>query len=116
MCQIKSWNKFVVLLLMVQIVSGATRYVAKDGTADFTSIQKAIDASGTNDIVEILDNGIYEEQVNIDSTKTGLTLRAASILKPTIKWRDTLSTFPETPMEAQDNALTTEAEKKGDIF
>ncbi|NLW33369.1 MAG: hypothetical protein GXY77_18135, partial [Fibrobacter sp.] len=116
MCQIKSWNKFVVLLLMVQIVSGATRYVAKDGTADFTSIQKAIDASGTNDIVEILDNGIYEEQVNIDSTKTGLTLRAASILKPTIKWRDTLSTFPETPMEAQDNALTTEAEKKGIYF
>ncbi|HLV30016.1 MAG TPA: hypothetical protein VKY57_00465, partial [Chitinispirillaceae bacterium] len=117
MCQIKSWNKFVVLLLMVQIVSGATRYVAKDGIdADFTSIQEAIDASGPNDVVEIRDSEIYEEQVNIDSAKTGLTLRAASIQKPTIKWRDTLSTFPSSAAEAKDNDLTTKAEKDGIYF
>jgi serine/threonine protein kinase len=49
--------------------------VALTGKADFRSIQAAIDAAHGGELIEILDNGPYNEYILIPATKTGLTLR-----------------------------------------
>jgi serine/threonine protein kinase len=47
--------------------------VRQDGTADFTSIQGAIDAAMPNSLIEIQDNGPYSEEIALN--KKGITLR-----------------------------------------
>ncbi len=47
--------------------------VRKDGKGDFTSIQAAIDAAPPNSVVEIQDNGLYNEPIVIH--KQGIALR-----------------------------------------
>ena len=49
--------------------------VALTGKADFRSIQAAIDAAKGGELIEILDNGPYNEYLTIPEGKTGLTVR-----------------------------------------
>ena len=58
--------------------------VRKDGKGDFKSIQAAIDAAPPNSIVEIQDNGHYNEQIKIHKEKPGLTLRGRKGFWPVI--------------------------------
>ena len=54
---------------------GARLTVRLDGKGDFTKIQDAIDAAKPNSLIQIEDNGPYEERVIV--RKDGLTLRGA---------------------------------------
>ncbi|MCL2688427.1 MAG: hypothetical protein FWE57_01095 [Chitinispirillia bacterium] len=76
-----------------------------DPDAMYRSVQAAVNAARPNDIIEILDVGVYHEQVTIDSTKGGLTIRSRSPLsrqKPTIRWQDTENNRPRNSTEARD--------------
>jgi hypothetical protein len=44
--------------------------VAKDGSADFTTIQAAIDVAGTDTLIRVLDTALYNEQLVIDESAT----------------------------------------------
>ena len=86
-------------------VQSATHTVAKDGSAEFTSVQAAINAAKAGDIVEIVDLSTYNEQVTIDSTKNGLTLRSSnptSPRKPVIMWQDKVNVGPKNYEESKD--------------
>ncbi len=88
-------------------VYGARFTVSQDGRGNYTSIQDAVDAARPGDIVEIIDNAVYEEQVTIDSTKVGLTLTSSnpeSPDKPTIRYKDTENIQPTTHEESQNDA------------
>jgi hypothetical protein len=49
--------------------------VRKDGKGDFTSIQAAIDAAATDNMIQIDDNAIYVAQLDVPAQKQGLTIR-----------------------------------------
>jgi hypothetical protein len=103
--------------------------VAKDlalyQDAMFTTIQAAVNAAKPGQVIEILDESVYTEQVTIDGRdvspwagvtagKNGITLRYYSPPnagwnhpRPTIKYKDTNNTHPKTKAEAQsDNEVT----------
>jgi len=61
--------------------------VRKDGKGDFKSIQAAIDAAPPNSLIEIQDNGSYNEKIVIAKEKEGLTLRGGSGCWPIITSR-----------------------------
>jgi hypothetical protein len=54
---------------------GPRLIVRLDGKGDFASIQAAIDAAEPNSLIEIHDNGFFNEEVVFPEGKTGLTLR-----------------------------------------
>ena len=81
----------------------ATFTVSKDGRGAFTTIQAAVDKAGKGDVVEVLDAAVYAEQVTIDSTHSGMTLRSAApgaLKKPTISNRDVTHQNPKTCQDA----------------
>jgi hypothetical protein len=87
----------------------ATITVAKSG-ADFTTISAAIKAAQPGDVIKIMDVAIYEEQVTIDSTKYALILTSkdpASLIKPTVKYKDTINVGPRTYAESNVDSLIT---------
>ncbi len=94
------WKQSICLLSVCAVsITAATFTVSKDGRGQFSTIQAAVDAAGRGDIVRILDNATYEERVDIDSTKAGLTLASAnpsSHDKPTIVWQDREHVYPKT--------------------
>ncbi len=95
---------FLLVLLAVQISTAATFRVAQDGSAAYKTVQSAIDAAQAGDIVQIEDLAVYEEQVTIDSTKSGLILRSlnpTSSRKPVIKFQDTKTVLPKTYAQSQ---------------
>ncbi|MBD3345719.1 MAG: hypothetical protein GF401_11720 [Chitinivibrionales bacterium] len=115
----KRYSKQLSAVLLVFALSttlvAKTFTVSKDGRGAYTSIQDAVDAAGKNDIVKILDNAVYEEQVTIDSSKAGLLLTSEnpeSQSKPTIKWQDTDHVHPTTCNEAH-NEETIDFDRNG---
>ncbi|MBD3418580.1 MAG: hypothetical protein GF398_00535 [Chitinivibrionales bacterium] len=99
---------YVTILSMAAIIAAKTFTVSKDGRGAYTSIQAAVDDAGKNDIVKILDNAVYEEQVDLDSTKSGLLLTSAnptSLNKPTIRHKDIEHIKPRTCQEAHNEDL-----------
>ncbi len=91
------------LALAAGYVGAATFTVSKDGRGAFTTIQDAVNKAGKNDIVEILDQANYPEQVTIDSNHNGLTLRATNpdaLKKPTITYQDVTHQNPKTCPDA----------------
>lgn len=100
------YGRLVLPLLLAAQFSMAqkTLIVAKDGSAAFTSIQNAIDQAEPGDIIQIEDLSIYEEQITIDSTKSGLILKSknpASLKKPVIRWQDTKNQLPKNYNQSQ---------------
>jgi hypothetical protein len=100
-------NRCVVTVVIVFLSSfsldAATVTVAKDGSGNYTSIQEAINSAGAGDEIVILDTAVYEEQVTIDSTRSGLTLRSEYPLlssKPVIRFQDTINVGPRDADEA----------------
>jgi serine/threonine protein kinase len=63
---------------------GPRRTVRTDGEGDFITIQQAIDAAGPNTLIEIEDNGPYNEKIRIPPEKTGLTIRGADDCWPVV--------------------------------
>jgi len=94
-------------LLAQTAYSQIVRTVTKDPDHDgprYTTIQAAVDAARPNDIVEIIDLSVYAEQVTIDSTKGGLTIRSLNPTareKPVIRWQDVTNRDPLTSTAAQ---------------
>lgn len=66
--------------------------VRQDGNGDFTSIQAAIDAVPPNSLIEIQDDGPYNEKIGI--SKEGLTLRGMKGSWPVITSTGSLTDFP----------------------
>jgi hypothetical protein len=90
-------------LLAPGLARGATFTVSKDGRGAFTTIQAAVDKAGKGDIVEVLDQAAYPEEVTIDSARNGLTLRSANptaLNKPTITFKDQIHQNPKTCQDA----------------
>jgi len=105
---------FFATVFMVQVfvapVFSAVKTVARDGTAQYTSIQAAIDDASPYDEIVIKDAGVYSEQVTIDSSRNGLVLRSevpTSATKPLIKWRDEVNVGPKTFEESEIDSLIT---------
>lgn len=97
---------WVMGLGMALSTQAAVYTVSKDGRGAFTTIQAAVDKAGKGDVVEILDAAVYPEQVTLDSTKHGLTLRSANpgaAAKPVIRWTDLANVGPKTCSEALDS-------------
>ncbi len=98
----------LITLLYVSMSHAVTWTVSKvDHEANFSSIQAAVNAAQPNDVIIVLDNEVYEEQVTFDSTKSGITLKSQNPLnrnKPIIQWQDRENVGPTTCSEAQDYA------------
>jgi len=64
---------------MERAVADLGRFVAvrQDGKGDYVGIQAAIDAVPKNSLIEIRDNGIYNEKINIPPSKGRMLLRGA---------------------------------------
>ena len=74
-----------------------------DDAAQFNTVQAAVNAAKPGQIIEILDTATYREQVTIDSTKHGITIRSkypTDLAKPKIVWRDTVNQSPKNSTEA----------------
>ncbi|MBD3242156.1 MAG: hypothetical protein GF331_16310, partial [Chitinivibrionales bacterium] len=99
-----------ILALATEYARAAVITVSQDGRGQYSSIQAAVDAAGKGDVVKILDAAVYNEQVDIDSTKSGLTLTSAnplSLNKPVIRWQDTQNVGPRSCTEAlQEDKVT----------
>ncbi|MCL2690062.1 MAG: hypothetical protein FWE57_09495 [Chitinispirillia bacterium] len=95
--------------------SQSTLTVAKSG-AMHTTVQAAVNAAKSGDVIEIIDLGIYDEQVTVDSTKSGITIRSRNPLnrgKPIIRYQDTTNRSPKNPAEVQNPALARQFETCG---
>lgn len=73
----------------VGTTTGVVRTVSQSGGADFSTIQAAINASGTGDTIQILDSATYVEDVNVGLSPAisapYLTLAAAGGQSPVIQ-------------------------------
>jgi hypothetical protein len=105
--------------------------VSKAGGADYSAIQAAVNAARPGQVIEILDEAEYEEQVTIDGRETspwagveggknGITIRyvpssAGVTGRPVIKYQDVTNRSPKNANEArvpgdlldQDNNFST---------
>jgi hypothetical protein len=95
----------VVVFLAVHLTNAAQLLVSKPGgLGAYNTIMAAVKAAKPKDSVVITDEGVYEEQVTIDSTKSGLVLCSSnptSMRKPTIKWQDKVNVGPTTCAESK---------------
>ncbi|NLW29950.1 MAG: hypothetical protein GXY77_00670, partial [Fibrobacter sp.] len=110
MNQVKNWKIVSLVFLLSHVLFSQQTFRVPD---EYPTIQSAVDQAGPDDIIEILDDGEYEEQVTIDSTKDGLTIRGNPLNKPTIIWKDTKAVHPVTLEEARDAEASMEFESKG---
>lgn len=65
--------------------------VAKDGSGDFTSIQKAFDSIPINNKIPVtiyVKSGVYKEKIHLDSTKSYVTLKGANRFNTIITYDD----------------------------
>ncbi|MBD3391389.1 MAG: hypothetical protein GF418_05015 [Chitinivibrionales bacterium] len=98
------------LALTVSFSLAATFTVSKDGRGAYTSVQAAVNAAAADgnavgDVVKILDQATYSEQVDIEAAASGLTLTSSnplSLSKPTIRYQDKTNVHPATCAEAKD--------------
>jgi formylglycine-generating enzyme required for sulfatase activity len=58
--------------------------VRQDGQGDFTSVQAAIDAAAPNSLIEIQDDGPYNEKITIPEEKRSLTVRGGKGFWPVV--------------------------------
>ncbi|MDR0330453.1 MAG: hypothetical protein LBH93_01925, partial [Chitinispirillales bacterium] len=79
----------------------------RDQDADagmYTTVQAAVNAAQPGQIIEIIDLETYKEQVTIDSTKHGITIRSKNptgVAKPTIQWQDVTNRSPRNYEESK---------------
>lgn len=100
-----SLGALLFIFFSAQFIQSSTITVSKDGTAMFSSIQSAINSAHEGDIIIIKDFATYNEQVTINSNKTGISLRSENPnaqQKPVILWKDTINVNPKTTAECND--------------
>jgi len=68
--------------------------VRRDGKGSFQTIQAAIDAAVPNSLIEIQDNGPYNEKIDIPKEKKGLTLRGGKNCWPIVTSVGQTTNFP----------------------
>jgi len=73
---------------------GSKIVVRLDGDGNFTSIQQAIDSATPNSLIEIQDNGPYNEKLYVPPEKTGLTIRGGTGIWPIVTSVGPRSNFP----------------------
>ncbi len=81
--------------------------VCLDGKGDHKSIQQAIDAAGPNSLIEIQDDGPYNEKIVVGPEKAGLTLRGKTGCWPVITSAGPQKDFPVL-VEVQGAHITLE--------
>jgi serine/threonine protein kinase len=81
--------------------------VRQDGKGDFKLIQAAIDSAPPKSVIEIQDNGPYNEKLVIPASKAGLTLRGKEGFWPIITSVGTTTNFPVL-VDVQASAITIE--------
>jgi hypothetical protein len=113
---------FVALGLLAQAAlaqkapsSGTHITVSKNGGGMYTTVQEAVNAARQGQVIEILDEAVYEEQVTIDGRaespwtgvtggKNGITIKyvpiAGNAERPAIKYRDTDNQSPKNSAES----------------
>jgi len=80
--------------------------VRQDGQGDFTSIQASIDAAPPDSLIEIQDNGPYNEKIVIPEGKRGMTIRGRKSCWPTITSVGSITSFAVlVNVEAQGTTL-----------
>ncbi|XP_038905816.1 putative pectinesterase 14 [Benincasa hispida] len=87
-CDEKKWNFDLISLYNVSL----TLTVDLKGCANFSSVQKAVDAVpeyGSSRTLILIDSGIYREKVVIEANKTNLIIQGQSYLNTAIEWNDT---------------------------
>ncbi|MDR2578026.1 MAG: hypothetical protein LBC70_04325 [Chitinispirillales bacterium] len=95
---------------------GADITVGKGGGAMFATVQAAVDAAAPGQVIEIVDTEVYEEQVTVDSTKNGITIRSRNPMgmeKPVIRWQDVTNRGPRSYEESQVYELAGQYERCG---
>lgn len=110
--KVKSVLLIICLTLFFQNIYARTITVGKSG-ADYTSIQEAVNNARNGDIIEIIDNEVYNERVVIEKD-TNITIRSRSYREeveeggkrwpsnmPTIRFQDTEHVHPQTDDETQ---------------
>ncbi|NLE00722.1 MAG: hypothetical protein GX640_12710, partial [Fibrobacter sp.] len=83
--------------------------VSQDGKGAYKTVQSAVDAANHGDVISILDNAVYKEQVTIESLKS-LTIKSEnpfSLKKPVITYCDKKNVGPKNCEEAKDMARIT---------
>ena len=77
----------ILCLVMVSVASPITLVVKQDGTGDHTTVSAAEAAANDGDVIEIQDNGYYDEEVmiNRDLDVAGITIQAGATFTPTIR-------------------------------
>ncbi|CAN0879847.1 Probable pectinesterase 15 [Linum grandiflorum] len=87
-CEETKWRSKLIYLYQVSLVLT----VGQKGCANFTSVQKAVDASpdfGSNTTLILIDSGTYREKVVVNANKTNLVLEGQNYLNTAIEWNDT---------------------------
>ncbi|GLT71796.1 hypothetical protein SLA2020_437900 [Shorea laevis] len=87
-CDKRKWNSRLVSIYKVALILT----VDLKGCANFSSLQKAVDAvpenSPTRTLI-IIDSGTYREKVVVDTNKTNLIFQGQGYLNTAIAWNDT---------------------------
>ncbi|MBN1602944.1 MAG: hypothetical protein JW915_15150 [Chitinispirillaceae bacterium] len=101
----------IIILTLALPVHPRVLTVSKSGgDGMYNTISIAVKNAGNGDSIIILDNGIYEEQVSLDSTKSGIVLCSKNPLlqnKPGISFQDNQNIGPRNRSEAENACSTT---------
>ncbi|CAN1307969.1 Probable pectinesterase 15 [Linum perenne] len=87
-CEEGKWRSKLVYLYQVSLVLT----VDQRGCANFSSVQKAVDAApefGANTTLVLIDSGTYREKVVVNANKTNLVFEGQNYLTTAIEWNDT---------------------------
>jgi pectinesterase len=93
--------KYIIALLVFGITSASAQYatkltVALDGSADYTSIQAAIDDAKSfpdEGITIFVKAGIYQEKVTVHAWNTRITLKGEGAHNTIIRWDDSFDSM-----------------------
>ncbi|PSS04625.1 Pectinesterase [Actinidia chinensis var. chinensis] len=87
-CTDSKWKSRLILDYNVSLVLT----VGLKGCANFSSVQKAVDAAPDSSLSRtliVIDSGTYREKVTVGENKTNLMFQGQGYLKTTISWNDT---------------------------
>lgn len=84
---------FFILFSFISIVAFSQKrlYVAKDGSATYSTVQKALDAVPLNNkkqVLIIINNGVYKEKLHLDKSKQFVTLMGEDKFKTILTFDD----------------------------
>lgn len=99
------------ITILANLSNSTELTVSKIAGGQFTTIQSAVDASQSGDVITILDTSVYDERVVIRN-KNGLTLQSCKpedefATRPVISYQDITNVGPKTEEESFIDSLVT---------